>query len=586
MAKTILESLSDLSHNDLEKKVMKLQLLSRFLGYLVFSPNWHEAAIDNAKNQSLDVCNGLEQLESLGLSLALQVRKAWTAGYLIGVIPWVTELLRMAKWDSCTQASPAFRWLLADLRFVQEALSCPEDSATCGFAPSMQIIVFCLERFFDDTYGLPRLTSLPPSNLGILGNDPNTKWIDGYEMGFSTVLLFASSPNVEDLLSLVDQTEIGSTNKSSLSKARKLRASVVSLSLEVEPSRFVADEENGLFPTPVKARRQDSNDILSQSDNRSIESRLVEGFFHQHRNLKEISEFVVGQVLRNYSRHIVPDCVREILASEGNIPGKPETETLAKYITLAHEKVELTLTKTLEEKIGQALVLLGPCDADDSIITIATRLSVSAAMNSVQPTLHSVIARQLEEVQRTGSTSLQSSRGVGDTTTAAIAALDNITSLFRTAIEDPLPSSGVVVGIQRACSCLQALRRESEASVPGEATLRVIVSALLRLDKASHKILRWCDSLPDESFLETSLVLIRLILAVSDVSSYGLPTLVRAIDGTFVSRALKGNGQVKGGAEMLELLQELFEKNIIDSIFPSGEEKSPQDVNLPDSPLL
>ena len=578
MAKVVLELLSDLSANELEKKVMKLQLISRFLGYLVFSPNWHEADIDQNKIQSLTVSNGLEQLDSLGLSLASHVKHAWASGCLIAVIPCVTELLKMAKWDSYTQASGNFRLLLADLRQIQKVLSCP-DETTHRFQASMEIVVFCLERFFDDTCGLPRLTSLPKSQTGPVICD-SRDCLDGEQTGFSTVLLFASSPHIEDLLYLVDHFGIGLANKSP-SKARKLRPSVVSRSFDVEPSKLLSHDENGLLPTPVKGQPPKTKDILGTDVNRSIESRLVESFFHQHRDLKEICEFAVCQVMREHPTRIVSDCIQVVLESQED--GWAERGIglyHAKILSSTSEKAAQVLEATLEEKIGKALSIFGPCDIHPRVIMIATRVSVSTAMLAVQPMLHSTIAHKLQEIQQAPRIPKATLKVEETRVAVAVAALDRVAGLFSVIDGRSSPTfSGIVDDMDKACSSILDLSRGWESSIPLESTIRAIVSALLRLDKIGPKILQWCQSLSEKCFLEAFMSLTRLILAVCTISSYGLPAWVLSLDSQVVSRALEAGGEIHGPL-LLRLFRELIEQDLIDSEVVVGNEKIPLHTHI------
>lgn len=568
MAKVIQELSSDLSLTDLETKVMKLQLLSRFLGYLVFSPYWHEASIDPSKVQSLASSNGLFQLKSLGISLSSQVQKAWANRHLIASIPWVTELLRMSKWDSCSQACGEFRLLLADLRQIQLSVSWP-DKPNYQLNASVELVFFCLERFFNDTCGLPRLTSLPPSKLGAVLSD-STECLDGSHIGFSTIFLFASSPHLEDLLSLVDPSGKGLTNKSP-SKTRKLRPSVVSQSLDVEPSRLFPEGENGFMPTPVREKASDRNDVVGMHDQKRIEGRLVEGFFHHHRILKEICEFAVVNVMREYPRQIALGCIRRA-TQEGDLEGDLTDQTLEKIHTLSYEKASATLETCLEEKVGNALTLFGPSGTNERVIKIAIRLTVSRAMLAGQAALQSTIASALQEIQRVRSPSL----GIEATGTEhVVAALDDLATLFNGEQEALSPSlSDVIVEGGRVCSSIQSMRDGTEISIPTESSIRAVVSALLRLDKVGPEISQWCQSLRDEYFLKAFLVVTRLLLAVSTVSSYGLPVLTVALENTLVSRALEAAGRFHETA-VFDHLKDLVEKNIVESNISVGKEMVP-----------
>eukprot|EP00536_Pseudo-nitzschia_multiseries_P006509 jgi/Psemu1/151300/gw1.139.87.1 len=107
VVKKMSDMMSNHSSSGLEKRTLELALLGRFLGFLVFSPNWQEEGIDLNKMKpficSLD--HGLDLLESIGLPLPKIVKEAWDGGYTSLTIPWVIELLKMSKWDSISQSS-------------------------------------------------------------------------------------------------------------------------------------------------------------------------------------------------------------------------------------------------------------------------------------------------------------------------------------------------------------------------------------------------------------------------------------------------------------------------------------------------
>jgi hypothetical protein len=252
--------------------------------------------------------------------------------------------------------------------------------------------------------------------------------------------------------------------------------------------------------------------------------------------------------------------------------GSWNDEDLSKILTSSYDKAVVALENSLEEKIGKALELFGPCDIDQRVIKIATRLSVSSAMLAGQSTLHSVIANKIQDVQHPRSAA-QASLGVEDTSSKlAIAAIDSVAALFNATPGDPPPLlSRVVVEVNRACSAVCNLGRGSEMSIPTEAALRGIMSALLRLDKVGPQISQWCQSLSEECFLEVLVPLIRLILAVSTVSSYRLPALVVALESKLVSRALEAESRLHRPA-VRALLQELVEQDIIDSTISVGED--------------
>jgi hypothetical protein len=314
MATVLTELGADHTTDDLERRLMNTQLFARFLGYLVFSPNWHGAGIDLRNIKPPASVDGLQQLDSLGLPLVKALEEAWRGGYVLGVVPWITELLKMAKWDSFTQSSRTYRYLLAQLRKIQEeAGACSASSS--HFGPTMQIVSFYLESFFHETAGFSKLTSLPQKSLCSISEiEVGDSSMDSAVLGFSTVTLFASSSHVEDLSTLIAHLT-SSVARPPPTKSRKLRPSIVSRGTGLEMTRLFSESVDGKslstvteWTSPVKSRLPRT----SHSATASIQAKLVDAFFHQHRDLKEICEFAVNRVLKNVSNRVASECIRPV----------------------------------------------------------------------------------------------------------------------------------------------------------------------------------------------------------------------------------------------------------------------------------
>lgn len=550
---------------------MKLQLVARFLGYLIFSPNWHEAGIDSSKIQAIELADGLQQLESLGLSLLSQMEQAWGKGQLIITVPWVTELLRMAKWDSLTQTSRQFRQLLAYLRGVQKAIVCEETDSEERFGPSIELVFFYLERFFDETSGLPKLTSLPRSTVGHSSEDL-CDCLDKTSAGFSTVLIFASSPHMEDLFSLVEQIVRGVINRSP-SKARKLRPSVVSLSVGMEPSKLFGESEKGLLPTPVKDGARGKNESMEpeQSEQRSIETKLVEAFFHQHRDIKGICDFATSQVLRSAPSQIAAECIEPTFEKEG-ITNDSSEEELARVQTLAFNNARACLERRLVDAIGSGLEIFGPKVLHPRIASIAISLSVARGLLSGQSVLHTLVSgvSKTEQRYKTNSLDVKSmaakENSNGDLSSLAVSAIEEITSAFDGTTSEKLApkAADILVLVRQASSCVQNLASDRDRSIPAESSLRAFVATLLQLDRSSKSILEWCRTLPDEEFHSILSALLSLILAIAAVSSYGLKRLTAFINGDLVLRLVETSHDGEQSSHVVQLIEDLVDANMID----------------------
>ena len=66
--------------------ISKTQMLAKFLGMLVFSPNWDVSAeVEDTTN-----------LAPINIKECIEI--AWKQMRLVVVIPWVVQYLRMMKW--------------------------------------------------------------------------------------------------------------------------------------------------------------------------------------------------------------------------------------------------------------------------------------------------------------------------------------------------------------------------------------------------------------------------------------------------------------------------------------------------------
>eukprot|EP00531_Pseudo-nitzschia_arenysensis_P020374 CAMPEP_0116157444 /NCGR_PEP_ID=MMETSP0329-20121206/23347_1 /TAXON_ID=697910 /ORGANISM="Pseudo-nitzschia arenysensis, Strain B593" /LENGTH=103 /DNA_ID=CAMNT_0003654551 /DNA_START=938 /DNA_END=1246 /DNA_ORIENTATION=- len=103
----------------------------------------------------------------------------------------------MSKWDSISQSSMKFRQILANLRFIQSLASRSNPDEFKVYGCNMQQIFFHLETFFNETFSLPKLTSLPDAAL-VKQLNPEQKSLDRHKIGLSKVAIYASSPHMEN----------------------------------------------------------------------------------------------------------------------------------------------------------------------------------------------------------------------------------------------------------------------------------------------------------------------------------------------------------------------------------------------------
>jgi hypothetical protein len=548
MVATILDLSSNHSTTHLEKRMMDLQLLARFLGFLIFSPNWHDTGIDleklNHDPKVAAISNGLHQLESLGLSTGQLVERSWENGFSVMVIPWITELLKMAKWDSLSLISRKFRQVMSNLRTIQR-LAIADEEAMKRFGPSMQLVSFYLESFFSKAIGLPKLTSLPKSNLPS-STEITTDSLDVAAVGFSTAAMFASSSHVEDMSNLINRLNRAPIGKSP-SKARKLRPSIVSrgLSLEQADRLFRESPVKRLSASNWQSSSSPGWSESASNKNLDIQKKLEDAFFHQHRGLRDVCDFAVSQVIKNAVSHEALNVFTKE-ALQARMVGLDSSEkdlndARARAVELSNE----FLRRSLENSVRASLTALGPSSLQPKVLDVAVSLAVARGMQSGQTLLHALVlnesktfldALKREEKKRLPSKMLtfaKEEQGL-DEVLFSLKAVQSYLS------ENPSSSWDREEIVRRIQSALDSVTtfESSQNSMPPELTLREVFEVLFQLDTESVSLLKWSLSLTDRECFSVLPIFLRLETEVSKVTSYGLKHVSKCIDLEFLRRLI------------------------------------------------
>ena len=190
-----------------EDRVLKLQMLSKFLGMLVFSPGWdlstnaNAGVASSAKGSNTIDSDAKESLANLNFTNPIMdvrkyVEEGWRNCRLIVTIPWVVEYLRMATWDSVSLQASYYQKLFALLRSVHRMLG--QIVIAEGLALNCQLVMIQLEDLFSYVVGLMKaeglpLMVLPERNLVVSGDDSKVLRLDALPLRFTKIYIFASS---------------------------------------------------------------------------------------------------------------------------------------------------------------------------------------------------------------------------------------------------------------------------------------------------------------------------------------------------------------------------------------------------------
>jgi hypothetical protein len=577
MAATMIDLTDNLATNNLERRIMDLQLFARFLGFLMFSPNWHGTGIDSSKMQSstMLLTDGLQQLESLDLSLTTILEEAWKEGHTVSTVPWITELLKMAKWDSLSQTSRKFRQLLSNLRMIQDVVTFVDGAAAATrFGPSMEVVSFYLESFFHETIGLAKLTSLPKAILPSIGALPSSS-LDVTAIGFSTVTLFSSSPHLEDLSNLVNalcRSQIGK----SPSKSRKLRPSIVSSAISLEPNRlFTESTSDG----KIFSNMTDWNSSKSSAwaggfsgEGRSIQTKLVDAFFHQHREVKEVCEFAVNQVLKNNSSQVLGACIKPAFEERKITIHSSEQE----FEDAQRQALDLStdfLRSRLEKSVRMSLEILGPHGLHPKVSKIATTLAVTRGVHSGQALLHALVSNEsktLRESLEREKKKLDSGKSLALTKEASKEKTLEETILSIEALESCFRVSSSSWNYDDVHRCVYDVDTRVEtfvasigSAIPSESSLRSLFELLLRLDRTSPCFTRWSLGLEANKSYAVLSAFLRFATNVFSFSNYGLKRFSESLNIELLTHFIGASLGSSNPTEVVSLLQNLIEARII-----------------------
>jgi len=487
IGKKTADLISNQSPSGLEKRTMDLALLARFLGFLVFSPNWHEENINWNKLKPC-ICSydcGLNLLESIGLPLSKIIQEAWDGGYTFLIVPWVTELLKMSKWDSISQSSMTFRQILANLRLIQSGTSSVENIAS---GSSMQLISFHIETFFNETLSLPKLTSLPDATISRFYQViPDS--LDNHEIRLSTTAIYACSPYMEDLCDIIIHLDSSTRQleKTRNTKQKKLRLSIVSTTgikarshLGVESPSPLRSGSEKIFPC----------DNTLEGKRLRTQNKLTEGFFHQHRSLKGICDFTVEQTIKNLSIEEINVFVMKAFG-EHNVGVKLTEREIEEIQFRAFQLSQDFLRNKLNDKLKKCLELFAPPDAQSRVISIAVNLSTDRGMNCSQVMIRGLISssstimlRELEKRTETPRCKKVETIQIEDAIEAAILSIRNLHNSFPSSTD----SKNKISLIEEALDCVEKVT--TCINIPGEKLLRRFFEQILDLDRVAESVIQ------------------------------------------------------------------------------------------------
>ena len=371
------------AHTGAVSKILKLKLLAKFLGLVIFSPNWDLEPSNNSKTQNeallLTTKNSIANVNATTPILPIYdlIAESYINNHLTMTISWVVEYLRMSKWDFVSKFSRYYQRCFS-LLFTLHRKSSKLKFDGPGFNSNLMFVSFEIESLLCDVMtfkerdklffvDLSALEPPPPSSP-----PPNTPSLDDTLLFCAKSFLLSSSPfftDIENVLMEIKRNE----SSSNLSRRRRMTSKKMRpLSISFENARkdsntSLSSMGNGfssfsninnldesfssnVSSTPLKMsdtpqsasneikliegsasktfgspspRSRPFSPVLARSlTPTKIQKSLVDAFFHQHPQLQNIAELAIEIIVKEVSTTICDHYLKLRVGEEANRMGE------------------------------------------------------------------------------------------------------------------------------------------------------------------------------------------------------------------------------------------------------------------------
>lgn len=370
--------------------VLKLKVVAKFLGYLRFSPHWHNSssllqlskqnpAFKAAKKEAIWT---LENAESVGLDVKLLLEQSVVDAKLSKCVPWLCDYLTMLSLDKLSLATTYFRQLLVLLERIYHSKRLDALGET-GLYIAMQIervfhvLDFDVAGFIDDAQLRSPALQPPASLLLALENVESSSLLtqrnssggeDTLPFLYSQVFVQSCVNELEDLRGFIQ------TRAKPSHRVTKLVAGGLSQTIPIRklrPLQVVTEEEHndellllGKADTTSAAQPSSSSSFGSSASTLSDDDKLSESIFKIHPNLRKVVEFVVEVVATNICEHVLQQIVipgadafiSSCVAESGLNPGgSSATAELDSATILFLQLLENRTARTVHESVSKSL---------------------------------------------------------------------------------------------------------------------------------------------------------------------------------------------------------------------------------------
>lgn len=389
--------------------VSKMQLLAKFLGMLEFSPNWYLNPEAEKINSTSSYSKALKEIEPL-LPIFEFVEDAWRNRNLFTLVPWVLSFLEMMIWDKISLRAPYFCKTFSLLRTIQKRIVAYTSLGDDFHESELFVLVHSMEAFFLEVVGLREaeqldLLQLPIDNEVTTGGNSH---IATYRISQPFLL---SSCHVEDLRILIADLALDHKGKAG-GASKKLKPYLLSVQPSNEQGGSNIQRKHFALLDPLdEGKLQGLSRSVESASNQmdGHESKLVDAFFHQHKQIQNRCEFLVDCSVQNISATIVQQfitpAVQDAFKSNEDVQNRVTKPVNLDWYLSALQCIEIDAIQIVKRKVEQrcdqyilnGMEVLTPPTTNVQVRNIATSLSLKHAHRKVELLITSLIRMEAKK---------------------------------------------------------------------------------------------------------------------------------------------------------------------------------------------
>jgi len=551
-------SSSSLQENDVDQLLPKMSLLSKFIGVLLFSPYWSTASVAPGSSALISFHDPLELLGISDILITDVLRRALSEHRLILAVPWVVDLLKMARWDPLINAFPekttTYKQILTELRLLQLRLKDERLASS-----SLAYLSTCLESLFDETVGVVRADSFLGSMESRISFEQNKPGVHvGFDQSEGIVprkMMQSADAHVEELVELIAM--VSRPSPRSKNPSRKLRP----IQLPDQHAKISQVSMPSIQEASQILQVEDSNETAKSA----AEAKLRDIFFHQHGELKEICDFTVGQVLKTLEMLLESECTNSIV-EKWDI--NDDTNSLqAKLLSACQSYVR----KMTEDQLKKALEIFAPPGCQVHVKEMAWSLYTTQGCKAAKPIILATVTKELDRIVATQKRELKvkattAKSEIQDSLPDNHDPLAHVIVQLKTLTQGIVDSDNesVVKQARELTNSLNRYKQGEDSKLPPALLLRSLYQGILDLDsQLGRSLVVWIVT-GDPKYWHVFAALVSLSAAISHISRHGLKSVVRCFaEREHFLRLIELADTAEESDSFIEVLFQLVEHRLI-----------------------